>query len=320
MSQPRSVRRRRKALLLVVAGGLAATATAWPPGGTPDASTVGARATAPTRSLEIRAGDRVILRLRHAVDQPVDRRRLRRLLRNRLPELATATRGRAQLSYRYDAGATLARALAIGAGRTRPVMAVRRLRSSRIRAAVVRQEQRNTCESAALAMLLDASGRRASQTRLQRALPRSGTPDPLQTEAGLVWGDPDRGYVGRPDGGGVAGGFGVYPRPVIQVARRFGLDLEDLTGSAPDRLYQRVLGGRAVMAWIGLSDGPYRSWRSPSGRQVRVNLGEHTVVLTGVETDGSLRILNPLEGTVERWSRARFEAAWHLLGRRAIGA
>jgi hypothetical protein len=36
--------------------------------------------------------------------------------------------------------------------------------------------------------------------------------------------------------------------------------------------------------------------------------------------DGRLRVMNPLQGTLESWTRARFEAAWNLLGRRALGA
>jgi hypothetical protein len=74
------------------------------------------------------------------------------------------------------------------------------------------------------------------------------------------------------------------------------------------------------MAWIGLSDGPYGRWVSPQGKRIDVNFGEHTIVLVGVTRDGTLRIVNPLQGTSELWSRDRFEAAWQLLGRRALGA
>ncbi len=133
-----------------------------------------------------------------------------------------------------------------------------------------------------------------------------------------MWGDPELGFVGRPDGGGTAGGFGVYPGPVAAVAKRNGRALSDLTRASPKRVYRRLLEGRAVMAWVGLSEGPYDTWRSPRGRSVRVNFGEHTVVLAGIRRDGSLRVVNPLQGTAEVWSRAKFEAMWALLGRRAL--
>jgi len=94
--------------------------------------------------------------------------------------------------------------------------------------------------------------------------------------------------------------------------------MDDLTASAPARIYGRLLRGRAVMAWIGLSDGPYDEWRSPAGDRIQVNFGEHTIVLTGIARNGDLRVVNPLNGTLERWSKPRFEAAWQLLGRRAL--
>ena len=126
--------------------------------------------------------------------------------------------------------------------------------------------------------------------------------------------------MGRPDGGGTAGGFGVYQGPVRRVAQSYGRRLEDLSGSSPVQVYARLRSGRAVMVWVGLSDGPYGTWSSPSGRAVRVNFGEHAVVLAGIGSAGDLRVLNPLEGTRETWSAAKFEAMWRLLGRRALAA
>ncbi|MBA3747807.1 MAG: hypothetical protein H0W96_10015 [Solirubrobacterales bacterium] len=57
-----------------------------------------------------------------------------------------------------------------------------------------------------------------------------------------------------------------------------------------------------------------------AGQADRRELRQHTIVLAGVTRDGTLRIVNPLQGTSELWSRDRFEAAWQLLGRRALGA
>lgn len=147
---------------------------------------------------------------------------------------------------------------------------------------------------------------------------RSGPPDPITTGASTVWGDPDRGFVGRVDGGGTAGGFGVYPRPVVAAARRLRVKLTNLTGAAPEAIYRRLLSGRAVIAWVGLGDGPYDTWQTPAGKTITVNLNEHTVVLRGINQDGTISVSNPLHGTAETWSRQQFEAMWQLLGRRAL--
>lgn len=135
-----------------------------------------------------------------------------------------------------------------------------------------------------------------------------------------MWGDPELGYVGRPDGGGVAGGFGIYPGPVRATAAKYGRKLHVLSSRSPRAVYDQIFDGHAVMVWIGLSDGPYGAWRSPQGRPVRVNFGEHTVVLHGVRADGGLLVSNPLQGTRETWTKRRFESMWERLGRRALAA
>jgi len=250
-------------------------------------------------------------------ERGVDRGALRAALAQAVPPTAVARASGAEIDYRYDVEATLQRLVAAGP-RGGDVEVVRRAVASRIAAPVLRQAQRNTCESAALEILLATVGRRVDQARLQRAFPVSGAPDPAGPEGDWVWGDPDLGYVGRPDGGGSAGGFGVYPGPVRETARRFGAELEDLSGSAPEVIYRRLLEGRAVMVWIGLSDGPYGRWRSPQGRQIEVNFGEHTVVLHGLRSDGLVEVSNPLAGTSETWTKEQFERMWELLGRRAL--
>jgi uncharacterized protein YvpB len=115
-------------------------------------------------------------------------------------------------------------------------------------------------------MLLVAKPVRVPQLALQRQLPRTRPIDPVAGARGNVWGDPARGFVGRPDGGGTAGGFGVYQRPTRQLAARHKVTLRDLSGRAPGAIYRSLLQGRPVMAWIGLSDGPYRTWWTQAGQ------------------------------------------------------
>lgn len=245
--------------------------------------------------------------------------RLERLLSRRLPAGGVLQRGRARIVLRYDLRATARRAIALGPDGGRLTVS-RRAVSARVDAPVIAQRLRNNCETAALAIVLATGGTAADQLELQAQLPTSGPPDPVDGPDGRVWGDPDEGFVGRADGGGTAGGFGVYPGPLRALARRHGLAMEDLSGSSPAGVYARLLAGAPVIAWVGLSDGPYERWTTPRGRLIDVNLGEHTVVLTGIDSDGTLRVNNPLEGTRESWSPAKFEAMWALLGRRALAA
>jgi len=189
--------------------------------------------------------------------------------------------------------------------------------ASTIGAPVIRQQLRNNCEATALSIVLATSGVRVSQRTLQSQLTRSGPADPQGSGSARVWGDPDLGFVGRPDGGGVAGGFGVYPKPIAALALRHRRKLRNLTGHASSALYAHLLHGHAVMAWVALSSGPFSSWRSPQGRRIRVSFAEHTVALVGLSGQ-TLRVVNPLSGQLERWSRHRFESMWAGLGHRAL--
>ena len=234
----------------------------------------------------------------------------------RVPPDRELRRGRATLEMRTDPTALrrrIRRVARAGGGRVEvPERAV----ASRIVVRVVKQDLRNNCETATLAMLLAARGIRATQLGLQRSLARSGPLDPRRDADVPVWGDPERGFVGRPDGGGTDGGYGVYEPPIIDLARKRGARLSRLRGER-DRIYRTLLAGRPVMAWIGLSDGPFMTWQTPAGRRVTGNFGEHTVLLTGIDGD-SLTVNDPLSGRQLEWSRAYFEQLWSRLGRRAV--
>lgn len=215
-------------------------------------------------------------------------------------------------------------AVAVGAGRA----AVTNLGSAlpdraivSLRLPVVKQALRNNCETAALSMLLAARGVDVGQLALQRRLPRNGPLDPIVLAGGglPIWGDPDRGFVGRANGGGTNGGYGVYQAPIRALAARYGVHLTDLTGTSPGAVYRTLLAGHAVMVWVGLSNGPYKTWRTSAGRRIHANFGEHTVVLTSI-SGGSVMLNDPLSGRRTSWTRASFVELWRRLGRRALAA
>ena len=239
----------------------------------------------------------------------------------RVPERRRARRGQTSVTLETDRPAlelAVRRAARAGGG---TVVVPERPRASYARVPVVKQALRNNCETAALSMLLAARGVKAPQLELQRQLPRSGSLDPAEDSKGgaQVWGDPQRGFVGRPDGGGTSGGYGVYERPIKALARRRGTVLEDLSGSSPRAIYRRLLDGRPVMVWVGLSPGPYRTWRTPTGGRVTGNFGEHTVILTGLRGE-AVALNDPLLGERTTWTRRDFERMWRRLGRRALSA
>jgi uncharacterized protein YvpB len=239
--------------------------------------------------------------------------------RIRIPSRTVVRRGRATLSLAVPirrAQRRVRRALAAHEARVDlPVLPVR----TTIALRPIRQVLHNDCESTALSMLLAAAGVRVGQLRLQARLAHSGPldPEPVAGSTLFRWGDPERGFVGRPAGGGTEGGFGVYEPPIRRLAARYGVRLTDLHGRSVNAVRAAVLAGHPVLAWVGLGAGPYLSWLTPEGREVTVNLDEHAITLVGAEP-GYVLVNNPLTGRREHWSEALFSYRWKLLGRRAL--
>jgi uncharacterized protein YvpB len=237
-----------------------------------------------------------------------------------LPGKRSVRRGKAKIEYGVDKAAAakaLRQAVARGGGTVavpeRPVAAT-------IAVPMTGQVLQDDCEATALSMVLGYADHPVDQLTLQKQVAHSPPLDPTVAADGTeVWGDPEEGFVGRADGGGPAGGFGVYQGPIRALARRHGLAMRELTGSSPAAVYAALLAGHPVLAWVALSEGPYASWVSSAGKPVRINYGEHAVVLTGVEGE-DVRVNDPLSGERLVWTKQQFEQMWAGLGQRALAA
>ncbi|MBS1879742.1 MAG: C39 family peptidase [Actinobacteria bacterium] len=237
-----------------------------------------------------------------------------------LPSQRVARVGRARITYAVDQAATAAalhQALRQGGG---TVTAIEHPIASTITVPLIKQRLRDDCEATALSMVLGYAGRPVDQLQLQREVAHAKPLDPTTGANGEeVWGDPSLGFVGRADGGGPAGGFGVYQGPIRALAQSHGLAMTDLTGRSPNRVYAALLAGHPVLAWVALSPGPFASWASPAGRTIRINWGEHAVVLTGLAA-GTIAVNDPLSGERLSWTTSQFESMWAGLGHRALAA
>lgn len=262
----------------------------------------------PPRPLAVYAAGRRIALIRPSRPRPL-----------RLPRGVEFRRGRSHVDFEVRLRrARQAVRRALSTHRAHVDLPLRPLRSA-IALRPVRQVLHNDCEATALSMLLEAAGVQVGQLVLQHRLPRSGPldPEPVRGSRLFRWGDPERGFVGRPAGGGTAGGFGVYDPPVRALAARYGIRLVDLRGRSFAALRAAVLAGHPLLAWVGLAPGPYLSWLTPAGREITVNLDEHAVTLVGAGP-GYVLVNNPLTGRRERWSDELFSYRWKLLGRRAL--
>ena len=233
----------------------------------------------------------------------------RRHVRGWLSEHARVARsGRVTITYHWPAQSVAAITDAVRA-RIGTVRLTPKVTSVSIALPAIRQAYRNNCETAALASLLDS----VSQQQLQRELPIASPYVRSNSAGGVLWGDPEQGFVGNVRGGG----YGVYDEPLLKLAQRYQPSALNLTGSPLRSVVGALRSGRAVIAWIALGPSEPTSWVTPAGRRISANWAEHTIVLYGWEP-GRFSYIDPWDGQRKTISLDSFAAIWETLGRRAI--
>jgi len=182
-----------------------------------------------------------------------------------------------------------------------------------------------SCEAAALKMALEYLGINVDELTLIAAMGHD-TRLPVRDARGRIlrWGDPNLAYVGNPDGKIGVTGYGVYYLPVARAAAARGAYViaagSGLYGSGiePAAVYQAVLDGHPVVAWISNTYArvPLSSYRSFGGVNVPYTLTEHAVTVVGVRPDAVL-INDPWFG--RGWhSKAQFESAYATFADMAV--
>jgi uncharacterized protein YvpB len=188
------------------------------------------------------------------------------------------------------------------------------------------QEHNLTCEAAALKMALAYEGITVDEMTLIGYMTNDRRPAQFDSRGRLVaWGDPSQGFVGDPDGRiERLTGYGVYFGPVATAATKAGAHPIKAGGGlygtsiAPSEVYDAVLDGHPVVAWIS---NTYKTvnlsrYTAFDGAPVWYTLTEHAVTLVGVRPDAVL-INDPWFG--QRWhSKAQFEAAYATFQQMAV--
>jgi uncharacterized protein YvpB len=167
-----------------------------------------------------------------------------------------------------------------------------------------------SCESRSACDLLAAHGIAVAEEDFLGSLPRSD--------------DPDRGFVGDPDGppGRLPPeGYGVHEEPIAAALRRRGLAARGERGRDLAWLRAEIDAGRPVIAWVtaGLEPSPPSVLFDGEGRPFTAVAGEHTVLVIGASRR-EVAILDPASGLARRVDAEEFDAAWACLGRRAVSA
>jgi uncharacterized protein YvpB len=191
------------------------------------------------------------------------------------------------------------------------------------------QDHPLSCEVAALKMALTYEGIQTDESTLLGLIGRDARPAVLDSAGRLVkWGNPNVSFVGNPDGKVTNyTGYGVYAGPIAKAATAIGGKVlawgTNLTptrgkGISPARVYQALLDGHPVIAWISSTyhDVQLGTYTAFDGSMVWYTPTEHAVTVIGVRRDAVL-INDPWYG--QAWhSKTQFESAFHTFEEMAV--
>lgn len=141
------------------------------------------------------------------------------------------------------------------------------------------QDHSLSCEVAALKMALQVRGVSVSESELIDAVGFDTTAK-TQYAGRIVWGDPQKGFVGDIDGRMPSTGYGVHWKPIARGARQWR-DARAVEGITPHDLAYELAAGNPAVVWAYLGDGRSYEWQTPDGATIQTVLHEHTFTVYG---------------------------------------
>ncbi len=186
----------------------------------------------------------------------------------------------------------------------------------------LKQKYSLSCEIASLRMALAYKGQTIDEDILIGQLPFD-TLDPISTDPSTgnkIWGDPYKGFVGIINGKMPVTGYGVYDKPIYDIALKYR-EAELLENATLRDVIREILLGNPVVVWGSLTDGKDISWYTPDGKHIKAIAGEHARVLVGFYGDPDkpteILLVDPVYGHI-RMPIEKFLKDWSLLGNMGV--
>jgi uncharacterized protein YvpB len=155
-----------------------------------------------------------------------------------------------------------------------------------------KQEQEYTCELAALRMVLAYYKVPVTETELINNIPKDPTPRKIN-----IWGDPDLGFVGDLYGKTADVSYGIHWRPLSKFAQKW--KKSKIIENGNTAIVKKFLKNKQpILAWIAPKDAKALTWRTPAGKKIKTYLGEHVVVITGIN-ETKIKLNDPMKGMKE---------------------
>jgi len=177
------------------------------------------------------------------------------------------------------------------------------------------QDHALSCEIATLKMVLAYRGAGVPESTLIRLVGTDGVAKTTR-DGELLWGDPNKGFVGNIDGRMPATGYGIYWEPIAGAARAYR-EASVIYALTPPEIAEQIREGNPLIVWGYLGSGERLQWRTPEDAVINAVLHEHTFVLHGfrgsVGDPKGFYLMDPIYG--ERyWDTDTFMDNWKALG------
>lgn len=172
------------------------------------------------------------------------------------------------------------------------------------------------CESVALYELLKAYNVDVTVEDIVEKLRKGYAP---YEENGILYGgDPEIEFLGDPRD---YRGWGVYEKPIEDVANLFKPGIKNITGASLDDVLKLVKEGFPVQVWITIKlteSFISRKWiNKETGKEIEWKRNLHSVVVVGY-SDKYVVVADPDIGAIKRYDRKTFEDRYNYLGKRAL--
>ena len=174
----------------------------------------------------------------------------------------------------------------------------------------------NGCETVALYLMLKYYGVNVSPETLVNNLKKG---DGVHWENGIRYGgDPEIEFVGDPRD---AHGYGVYQKPIINLASKYKSGMVDYTGHSLNQVLELVRSGKPVQVWVSINlknTSVCANWtHKASGKTINWICNLHSVVIVGFN-DNYVYVSDPYTGSIKKYGRTQFQKVYNLFGKRAI--
>jgi uncharacterized protein YvpB len=194
--------------------------------------------------------------------------------------------------------------------------------SAMLAAPLIRQSMPLDCESAALAVALQARGFAIPQGWVFDQLPKDPRAAIVTRAHAVTWGDPYVDFVGNVYGVEARyTGYGVYYPPIVAAAERAGATANGHTGWTTTEIEAQIRAGNPVVVWVNFNfaySGTGR-WTARDGRSIPYTTEEHAVTVVGFNTvTGTVTMVDVGVGLHRTLSTAAFSAAIATFGGMAV--